>query len=386
MFMRECMFFNMRKRSIEKFRSACYLDNQRHWLPHEPGPAKEGVSLPYHGVYAQNDIYLEVDNPGWRDRWILFFVIIFITPFALYLILIWIGASIYPMFTGQMIDPVFDVLEYDIMFAVFGWIVLIIGACACAVAYAMIFTMGGKTMFFGPLRGRIRFNRQTRKVYVLRPKSCGGNAVFEWDRLRALMEHPESRDPQRQNKHILLTLYHPPWDANDSETKGEDLIPVGAGFILGEEDSLAGYWEYIRLYMEEGPTNDIPLEEIKPHHRKIPRHIPRRATTYCGKMGFLQYREESIHQNEWGREGKASLLECVFFWLSQLTCYWLRFPPEWKSDSGLGEPEDKPVQTGAIMTAQVYRQQGKLSRDDEIALLKIYGTPEALKAVIDRKT
>ena len=41
--------------------------------------------------------------------------------------------------------------------------------------------------------------------------------------------------------------------------------------------------------------------------------------------------------------------------LSQMTCSWPRFPKEWHSDSGLGEPEDRPVQTGAVMTALVYR-------------------------------
>ncbi len=71
-------------------------------------------------------------------------------------------------------------------------------------------------------------------------------------------------------------------------------------------------------------------------------------------------------------------METTFHMLSQITCSWPRFPKEWNSDSGLGEPEDKPVQTGAVMTALVYRSEGKLSLDDEVELLTHWGTKEAL--------
>jgi len=374
MFDAEYAYYKLHKRSIKKFRTKCYLDSQRQWAPHEPGPVKTGIRLPYHGIYAQNDAYLEVDNPGWVSRYLMFAGLMFFILVGLYFIFIWFGLSVYPILTGNMIDPFFYIYRSDWIFSVVGWIAFIIGTTMCAVFYVLFFEAGARTLFFSPLRGRIRFNRQTRKVYALRPQCCGGNTIFEWDRLRALMERPESRDSKFKNADFFLTLYHPPWDANDPEAKGEDLIPVGEGFSKGQEESLAGYWEYIRLYMEEGPTDDIPLEDLKPHHRKIPRHIPRLATTYCGKMSFRQYREER----------QASLIESVFFLLSQITCYWPRFPPEWKSDSGLGEPEDKPVQTGAVMTALVYHQQGKLSREDEIDLLKIRGTPEALQAALNR--
>jgi len=375
MFALEYAIFNYRKSSPEEFRVESYLDSQRQWMPHEPGPAKDRPGLPYHGVYAQNDTYLEVDNPGWGERWAIFFALLLGAPFGLYVIFIWFGMSIYPLFTGQELTATFELVESDKMFMALGWLIFIGGAGMCAVIYVTMFALGGRTLFFCPLRGRIRFNRKTRKVYVLRPKCCGGNAVFEWDRLRALMEYLGSRNPQRENKHIILTLYHPPWDTNDPEAKGEDLIPVGEGFAIGQEDSLAEYWEYIRIYMEKGPVDDNPPKNMTTPQRKVSRRIPFDATTYCGRMGLRQYRYER----------KASLFECLFFLLSQITCFWPRFPPEWESDSGLGEPEDNPVQTGAIMTAAVYLRQGKLSRKDEIAMLKIWGTPEALKAAMARK-
>lgn len=44
--------------------------------------------------------------------------------------------------------------------------------------------MGAPT-FFTSLRARYRFNRTTRKVYVLRPKRYGGNVILDWDRVKA---------------------------------------------------------------------------------------------------------------------------------------------------------------------------------------------------------
>ena len=45
---------------------------------------------------------------------------------------------------------------------------------------------------------------------------------------------------------------------------------------------------------------------------------------------------------------------------------------------GFGEPRRSPVQTGAVMTALAYRAEGKLSAEDEVALMSRYGTEEAL--------
>ena len=71
-------------------------------------------------------------------------------------------------------------------------------------------------------------------------------------------------------------------------------------------------------------------------------------------------------------------METMFHMMTQVTCSWPRFPKEWGSDSGLGEPEDKPVQTGAVMTAMVYRAEGRLSAEDEIEFLTQWGDAQEL--------
>lgn len=70
--------------------------------------------------------------------------------------------------------------------------------------------------------------------------------------------------------------------------------------------------------------------------------------------------------------------------LVQPTCTWPCFPEEWRSDSGLGEPEVKPVQSGAVMTALVYRAEGKLSKEDAAKFMRHWGTAGGLEEVLAR--
>lgn len=227
-----------------------------------------------------------------------------------------------------------------------------------------------RTAFFTYARGRIRFNRKTRKFYILRPGYCGGNRVFEWDRLVALFRRAPENHPMARKIQGTLALYHPPFDANDPQGKGEDAIFVGPTLGEGEiaVDRAAVLWEYIRRYMEIGPTVDHIPPNAPEDYKEIPRYLPPVYTTYCGLPSARQYQLEM----------QPGFGETLCHMISQVTCTWPRFPKEWQSDSGLGEPEDRPVQTGAVMTALVYRAEGRLSQEDEIEFLKHWGTEEAL--------
>ncbi|UDM53393.1 hypothetical protein [Cupriavidus sp. MP-37] len=80
----------------------------------------------------------------------------------------------------------------------------------------------------------------------------------------------------------------------------------------------------------------------------------------------------------------VSLYLPLYMALVQSTCFWPRFPTAWESDSGMGEPEDRPVQTGAVMTAMVYRAEGRLSLADEVQFMKHWGTEEGLQEALAR--
>ena len=120
--------------------------------------------------------------------------------------------------------------------------------------------------------------------------------------------------------------------------------------------------------MQEGPSvDDIPAN-APASFRSIPRYLPQNYTTFCGKPSGPQYTLEQ----------RPDFIQTLCHMMAQMTCSWPRFPKEWQSDSGRGEPEDRPVQTGAVMTAMVYRDEGKLSPEDEVEFLTHWGDEDAL--------
>ena len=201
------------------------------------------------------------------------------------------------------------------------------------------------------LCARYRFNRTTRKVYVLRPRQFGGNVVLDWDRVQA---HPYWRapgglklkpgfqhDPQLREARANasggfmmtrgLLLYWPPLDADDPKRKGEELLWVGQ-WQSGISD-----WEYIRRFMEEG-MHAVPKPEASHYRRK-------------GRSSMMQHYWEDemdpeIRQAELlgepdPRRAKISLigrlLPLPFLSLNSLgqwLCYWPTFPKAWNSDCG----------------------------------------------------
>ncbi|WP_422648720.1 hypothetical protein OJJOAM_000383 [Cupriavidus sp. H18C1] len=54
--------------------------------------------------------------------------------------------------------------------------------------------------------------------------------------------------------------------------KDEDVIFVGP--TMPSYEYTAGLWEYIRLYMEEGPTVEYIPKNAPEGYRAIPRHLP----------------------------------------------------------------------------------------------------------------
>ncbi len=366
MFVRESIYALLRRKSLAKSRAYVNLDGQRHWHVDEPSNA-EGISPAGRCVYAQNDTYLELCNAGWWKQWVVGMVMPFVVLACLLSIWAWYECAIDPLLFPE---PGKQVLLW------FGWLLFFpLAVAACVVfLYGALVSMGMRTAFFTYLRGRIRFNRKTRKVYVLRPSYCGGNKVFEWDRLVALLDTVPPTD-KRAIPDSTLVLYHPPFDANDSEAKGEDAIFVGPE-LLGSMrvEATAEFWEYIRRYMEIGPTVEKIPTNAPENYKEVPRLLPEAYSTYCGKPSISQY----------GLEQKPGVLQTPYHMLSQVTCSWPKFPKEWESDSGIGEPEDKPVQAGAVMTAMVYRAEGKLSKADEVEFMRRYGTEEGIAQALAR--
>lgn len=370
MFPREYDYWRSRG-SIARSRERLGLNDQRLWSVKE-SLDQEGVILPNHAVYAQNDAYLEMTNPGWEYQWKYAMAAATVLIFCPPAIWAWYSVAVHPLLFGTIV-PFFSSLPYESDMAPLfwgGWLLFFPMAIGAATLLIIFFDhMAGRTAFFTYARGRIRFNRKTRQVYVLRPRCCGGNKMYDWDRLLAVLA-PEGRAPKDRQILKALALYHPPANPADMSDEDEDVIFVGP--TMPSYEYTAGLWEYIRLYMEEGPTVEYIPKNAPEGYRAIPRHLPPVYTTFCGMPSAEQYKLEM----------RPGVMETLYQKLSQATCRWPRFPAEWRSDSGIGEPEDRPVQTGAVMTAMVYRAKGELSKADELVFLRHWGTEEALARAI----
>ncbi|WP_284337743.1 hypothetical protein [Comamonas sp. NoAH] len=365
MFSRENEYSYTKKKSIEESRVLIRLNEQKQWPTHRSGARR--VWLPDYAIFAQNESYLELSNAGWDKQWMAGATIFFGFIPAFFIIWAWYCFAVHPLifeeimfFLPNLIDELTEEREIYIWF---GWLLIFpLALASAALIYGILYPLGWRTCYFTYLRGRVRFNRMTRKVYVLRPGYCGGNQVYEWERLLALYD---SGGPNPVGEIKPLALYHPPFDSDDPQAQGEDCIYVGSA--NGSQEA-AHLWEYIRQYMEVGPSVDRIPKDAPAHYKGIARYLHPDYFTYCGKPSAAQLRLEL----------GLDLVNTFFHMLSQMTCSWPRFPKEWESDSGLGEPEDRPVQTGAVMTALVYRAEGKLSKVDEIEFLTHWGTEEAL--------
>lgn len=205
-----------------------------------------------------------------------------------------------------------------------------------------------RASFFTALTARYRFNRTSGKVYVLRPRQFGGNAVLDWDHVKAHPKWcaPRDLEPGFQNDPAQLArrqsagggpymrrglvLYWPPHDSDDAERKGEDFI------LVGDWLSDASLWEYIRVFMEEG-IEAVPTPEPDEYRRK-------------GRSSMWQHlweeqfdsivREARLRGNS--RPGSAPTLSnyleevpfLPFNSAAQWLCWWPTFPKEWNSDCG----------------------------------------------------
>ncbi|MEJ8859263.1 DUF6708 domain-containing protein [Variovorax robiniae] len=363
MFPNEHVYRRARSRSVAEGRKCIQADgSKRLWLTNEPSEVVD-VDLPGRCAYAQNDAYLELCNSGWEQQWKAGIGTVFVLLPCLMIFWGFYGFAVLPLFTGEMIFLWFGAFDARSVFVWFGWLLLFPLSLGCGVLLWLWFDiMGVGTCFFTYARGRIRFNRLTRKVYVLRPKSCGGNGVLEWDRLCAILDMDGYDLLARKNAapgkaaYYSLILYSPPADPTDPQAQGEDAVFVGP--TLQMQQKASSVWEYIRCYMEYGPGRE-----------GVHKYLPQEYSTFCGKPSRSQYKLEQ----------RPGVMETAYHMLSQVTCSWPRFPKEWQSDSGIGEPEEKPVQTGAVMTAMAYRAEGKLSKADEIELLTHWGTEDALR-------
>jgi len=97
----------------------------------------------------------------------------------------------------------------------------------------------------------VRFNRVTRKVYLLRPKHLGGIQILDWDKTQIILDKNMS---ELEGTGGFLILGWDKGDGVDLEGKPvDDMELTFVGKRTRNASELLAFWEYIRRYMEEGP-------------------------------------------------------------------------------------------------------------------------------------
>lgn len=279
-------------------------------------------------LFDYNEHFIELSNWG-EDLRTLFFML------AVLMFGIFPAIPIGGVIAGYVAGG-FDFATIFLMMFLFGVLIVI----------AFLWSVIGAPVLFTHLRARYRFNRTTRKVYVLRPARYGGNVVLDWDRVQAHvmwrgrgeMTPEQLHDPTARLVRLntldfaSVLLYWPPLDAKDPERKGEDVL------WIGPELSDGALWQYIRTFMEEG-IDAVPVpneyEWLRKGYSNPAQHIEEVDLDLSRVKDRVQGRAK---EGETSLQTKATFLSS-FMWapvhsLAERLCAWPTFPEEWNSDCG----------------------------------------------------
>jgi hypothetical protein len=228
-------------------------------------------------------------------------------------------------------------------FVFFGCLSVITTPC-----FGILWYVHLRGFFFTALTARYRFNRTTGKVYVLRPRQFGGNAVLDWHRVKAHVNWTAPLDLKPGYQHDVrqrdarqsagggymmrrgLVLYWPPLDPEDPTRQGEDILWVGQ-WLCGQP-----LWSYLRTFMEEG-MDAVPAPQPDEYRRKgrssMWQHL------WEGQLdSYVRGAKLQGHPNPRSAIGVGLYFRevpfLIFNSMAQWLCWWPTFPEEWNSDCG----------------------------------------------------
>ncbi len=289
-----------------------------------------------------NDHFIELSNMGEEGRSLAF----------MSMGLLGFGSSIPPIGAALLltVSPPYPTSWYVALSSFLAMLLFVLWF------FYMLWPLSISPAYFTDLRARYRFNRTTRKVYVLRPARYGGNVILDWDRVQAHvswcapreMTHDDLRDPvARQARQETaggqfgtrgLVLYWPPFDREDRARKGEEVLWVGPK-LAGE-----GLWQYIRTFMEEG-MDKVPepteYEWLRKGFHTPGQHI---EETELGPSRVLDRLGGRAAEGESSAQTNITFM-LTAVWaplhcLAERLCTWPTFPEEWNSDCGQKRRED----------------------------------------------
>lgn len=172
----------------------------------------------------------------------------------------------------------------------------------------------------------IRFNRKTRQVHLHRPKSCGGVVTLPWDATRPVIERDWA--PHEGHGLRLGLAWHP------LDTGLPYMETAFVGKRANNSQELFDEWEFIRRYMEEGP--DAVPRPWRATRLPVPwqSFLPQ----FEGMRFFFRLRQPPLVWLGKVLMTPAFVVMGAAHWVSQLLCWWPRWPKVIREAGRAGKP------------------------------------------------
>ena len=284
-----------------------------------PEGVRESISeLTYENssLYKYTDTYIDLRTPNDEKRGIITIFLGWIYGFITYMFFAMAIISAEKIISGYGHDgKSLTVADYFILtlFPLFWPVVL-----GVFLKYTFRFV---RLESFTARRIIIRFNRITRKVYLLRPKHLGGIRIMDWDKTEVIVDKNMSELDGTGGYVILGWEKGDGVDLHGTPTDNIELTFIGKPTRNASE--LLAFWEYIRRYMEHGPAAAPAPEKLI---CKFPWPWLSLKAAWGLDTSFLRQRELRIFVLLNLLLWPVILIHATGHWLSLLLCYEPRFP------------------------------------------------------------